>query len=502
MERVLELDPANTEAWCHRAIVHLRHADHAAAARCYRHALTLDTACVAARTGLISGLIPAVPMSEAQALDARVEFERELGAFERWLEARELAANDAWAVARQDFFYLSYQERSNRTLLQRYRGTSSARLKRLTGFSRPSRRARAPGSRLRLGIVSAHIYDHSVFNAIVRGWLERIDRNRFETTVFHLGIRRDAATARAERAVDRFEGQPRTLAEWAALIHKRDLDALIFPEVGIDRNSLALAGLNLGRRQFVAWGHPETSGLPTIDAFISAEAFEPQGAEEHYSEQLVRLPNLGVYYQPEPVEPATLDLDALGIRTDGPVFVCSGAPFKYRPEDDGVLVEIARRVPLCTFVFFTYERRELSAILRARLSAALAAAGLSAERLLAWIPWQPRREFLGLLEQADVYLDTIGFSGFNTIMQAIEAHLPCVALEGRFMRGRLGSGVLRRLELDELIALNKTEYVEIAARLATDRAYRIQIADRLRRAESRAYADQSAVAALERTLLA
>jgi protein O-GlcNAc transferase len=502
VERVLEYAPGDVQAWCHRATVHQQLGDRAAATRCYRHALDLDPACVPARTGLIAGLIPAVPMSAAESLEARAEFDRELAAFELWLAGRELGADDAWTVARQQFFYLSYQEESNKAVLQRYRRASAARLGRQRGLGPAPLAERAPRGRFRLGIVSAHVCDHSVFNAIVRGWLERIDRDRFETSVFSLGIKRDMATEMAQRSAERFEAEPRTLPDWAQHIRGQDLDALIFPEVGIDRNSLALASLRLARRQFAAWGHPETSGLPTIDGFLSADAFEPADGELHYSEQLIRLPNLGVYYRPEPCEPVAVDFAALGIANEGPVFVCPGAPFKYRPSDDTVLVQIAQRLQRCTFVFFEYERRELSALLRSRLSAAFAGAGLVPERLLVWVPWQPRPAFLGILKRADVYLDTIGFSGFNTLMQAVEARLPCVAHEGRFMRGRLGSGILRRLELEELIATSELDYIDIAVRLAADRAYRADIVERLRLAAEHAYADRSAVEALERVLLA
>jgi len=391
--------------------------------------------------------------------------------------------------------------------LQRYRQASAGRL---APFVSPHHRApsrvasghvASSGRRFRLGIVSAHVCDHSVFDAITRGWLETLNRGRFEITVFSLGTQRDAAFDVALATADRFEAQPRSLPGWAHHIREQELDAVIFPEVGIHRNTLALASLRLAPRQFAAWGHPETTGLPTIDAYLSAEAFEPQGADEHYSERLIRLPNLGVYYRPYRLDPTPVDLDSLGIRTEGCVFVCPGAPFKYRPEDDRVLVEIARRLGRCTFVFFTYERQTLSDMLRARLSTAFAAAGMNPD-MLAFIPWQPRAAFLGLLSRAHVYLDTIGFSGFNTLMHAVEARLPCVAYDGRFMRGRLGSGILRRLELEELIAADRSAYIDIAVRLAGDPRSRAQISERLRAAAALAYEDSSAVEALEHVLLA
>ena len=69
-------------------------------------------------------------------------------------------------------------------------------------------------------------------------------------------------------------------------------------------------------------------------------------------------------------------------------------------------------------------------------------------------------------------LDTIGFSGYNTAVQAIECGLPMVTWEGRFLRGRLASGVLRRMSLTELIVQTKADYVNLAVRLATDRTIR------------------------------
>jgi len=132
-----------------------------------------------------------------------------------------------------------------------------------------------------------------------------------------------------------------------------------------------------------------------------------------------------------------------------------------------------------------------------RLNAAFARARLDPKHYLKWIPWQPRASFFGLMDQADVYLDTLGFSGFNTLMQAVQCHLPTVTLAGRFMRGRLGSGILERLGLPELIARDTDHYIELAVRLAEDPGYRASI----RAAEPRLYRDSSAIDALSDLLL-
>lgn len=500
VDRALHLEPGYVDACCTRALLQQNLGDYRAAADSYRRALSLNAGCVLARSGLLSAMVPSVPDSSVEEAQARAAFADELMAFERELPQLDLGESDAWLLARQQFFYQSYQEHSNRDFLRRFRSDSSRRLSAFVPSGAGNILADAAG-RMRLGFVSAHVFDHSVYSAIMQGWLTALDRNKFEITIFSLGSRCDESTLQAGALVDHFESGVRSPAAWAQLIRGRRLDALIFPEVGMDPVTLALAHLRLASRQYAAWGHPETSGLPTIDCFLSAQALEPPDADEHYSEKLIRLPNLGVYYQPHGVAPATVDFDELGISRRGPVFVCAGTPFKYRPDDDFALVDIARRTAHCTFVFFNHERSELSAKLRARVSMAFASAGLDPRRHLAWIPWLPRSAFLGVLRQADVYLDTIGFSGFNTLLQVVEVHLPAVTCEGRFMRGRLGSGILRRLGLSELVAANRAEYVDIAVRLAQSARYRAELRAKIECAKHLAYADGSTVDALARVLL-
>ena len=215
---------------------------------------------------------------------------------------------------------------------------------------------------------------------------------------------------------------------------------------------------------------------------------------------LVQLPGLGVCLEPQKTVAREVDLAALGIRDGVPMLVCPGTPFKYTPRHDAVLVDIARRLGECQFVFFTPQPPELAARLRRRLEAAFAGAGLEAAAFLVWVPWQDRASFHGLLAQADVYLDTLGFSGFNTALQAIECGLPIAAWEGQFLRGRLASGILRRMGLDELVTSTEADYVQTGVKLAQDAAHWGAVRERMLAARGRLYNDAEPVRALERFL--
>ena len=96
-----------------------------------------------------------------------------------------------------------------------------------------------------------------------------------------------------------------------------------------------------------------------------------------------------------------------------------------------------------------------------------------------------------------MYLDTIGFSGFNTALQAVECGLPIVTREGRFLRGRLASGILKRLGLHELVVPTEQAYADLVVRLAEDSAYREALAARIEGSRAALYEDRAPVRALE-----
>jgi len=127
-------------------------------------------------------------------------------------------------------------------------------------------------------------------------------------------------------------------------------------------------------------GHPVTSGFPTIDYFISSDLMEPAGAAEHYSEQLIRLPKLSIYYEPADAPPVGINRAQLGLRDSAVVYWCCQSLPKYLPQFDEVFARIAAEVPDCQFTFIEFAGgRSVTETFRARLDRAFKAVGLIAE---------------------------------------------------------------------------------------------------------------------------
>jgi predicted O-linked N-acetylglucosamine transferase (SPINDLY family) len=358
----------------------------------------------------------------------------------------------------------------------------------------------AGSGRIRVGIVSSYIHDHAVWHALIKGWLRHLDRTRFELDVFHIGSTQDAETLIARESADKFIQGVGNLQNWAETILAQRPEVLIYPDVGMDTLTIKLAGLRLAPVQMTSWGHPETSGLPTMDYYLSAADFESDDSGAYYTERLLRLPHLGCSYQRLAVEHAALDLARLGLAGDHPLLLSAGSPYKYAPQFDWIYPAIARGIGPCKLVFFTYFIREMSEIFQQRLQRAFTQAGVDYDAHVAFIPWLPRPAFYGLLRHAEVYLDTLGFSGFNTAMQAIECGLPIVTREGRFLRGRFASGILRRMGLADLVVQTENDYIALAVRLARDTAFRHGVRRRIEQARHAVFDDQEPIRGLEKAI--
>jgi protein O-GlcNAc transferase len=462
----------------------------------YDAALALSPESAEARWARAMCHVPAMREAREELTATRARFASELDSLERWFDAPR--AEHGWkAVGMAQPFWLAYQEEDNRELLQRYGRLCTRLMAPWQARHAPPPVPRHAVRPVRVGVVSQFFRDHSVWNAIVKGWFQQLDGTHFALQAFCLDPYRDAETHYARSRAVRFEQGHAGLRQWTAAILDARPDVLIYPEIGMDPMSAKLASMRLAPVQAASWGHPETTGLPSIDYYLSAADLEPPGAQANYSERLVALPNLGCFVQAGAVDALPPDRTNCGIEPGVPLLVCPGTPFKYAPEHDWVLAEIARRLGRCRLVFFEHRTRALSAMLRARLAAEFTRRGLAFDENAVFVPWLSRAAFYGLLRSADVFLDSIGFSGFNTALQAVACDLPIVTREGRFLRGRLASGILKRIGVPDLVAVNEEQYVALAVRLAQDAGYRAEIRRRMAAGRPILFEDAAPIRALE-----
>ena len=319
-----------------------------------------------------------------------------------------------------------------------------------------------------------------------RGWLKYLDRERFYVACLHLGERRDEMTAEIEGYCDAFHHLPSDYEGAVRVLSEMRPDIIFYPEVGMSGTAQRLAADRLAPVQCCAIGHPVTTGLSTIDYFVSGELIEPDGAETHYSERLVTLPGVSFPYMPAPLSDAGLGRSHFDLPKDATLFLCLQTPQKYLPADDGLYARIAAEVPNALFVFLGGSSMFDMSILRDRMVAAFRDMQLDPEQHLRFLPHLSPQKYQSLNAVGDIYLDTPGWSGGNTTLEAIYQGLPIVTRRGREMRACVSAGMLALIGATETVADDDATFVDIAVRLAQDIDWRRSVRQKVIEGRTRA----------------
>jgi predicted O-linked N-acetylglucosamine transferase (SPINDLY family) len=497
----LELHADNPAAYHKMGNVFKRLGQQEEAMAALQKALVLDPGLIRARFSLMNIQCPILYEKEEDILSSRAAYAWQLNELCETIDLDGPEAIESAAGAVGEYpFHLGYQG-YNDCSLQREYGNLICRIQaaRYPQWSKPLPPSpQKTGEPLRIGIVSGFFRNHATWNFPVSGLLQAMDRKRFALYGYHTGSRCDHTTDLARQSFDRFVEDDFSLASLCDRILADKLHLLLYPEIGMNRLVVRLSSLRLAPVQCASWGHSTTSGLPTMDYFLSNDLMEPADAANHYTETLIRLPNLGVYYPPPAIETVGVERAELGLKKDAVLYLCLQSLFKYLPQYDEVFPRIAQKAGNCQFVFMTGRlSKPVVNILRRRLADVFSRNGLKSEDYIVFFPYLDDKHYFSLHRSGDVFLDSIGWSGCNTTMDAIARHLPVVTLPGAMMRARQSMALLKMMNVTDTVAESVADYVRIAARLGTDRHWRKQIEYRMAANKHKLYADKTAVEYLE-----
>ena len=334
--------------------------------------------------------------------------------------------------------------------------------------------ARRPGRR-RVGFFSRYVRQHSVstcFSRVVEGVSQSPD--------FDVAL---VSTHSVDPEVySTFRGTvlkvPSAISAAREQIAALELDALIYLDIGMEATSYFLAFSRLAPLQCVVGGHPVTTGITNVDCYLSTGAFEPPGAQDHYSEELVKLAHPPTIFAQPPVPGALKSRTELGMPKRGHLYVCPMKLQKLHPDFDVALGRILELDPDGQVVLFEdHSRAALKQMVLDRLAAALPAESL---RRVAFMPWlKDYRDFVAAVVHADVLLDPFHFGIGSTVVVIGVTGTPQVTLPCAFMRGRIGAYYNELLGVPECTVDGVESYARKAVAIATDPALRATLVGRI-----------------------
>jgi predicted O-linked N-acetylglucosamine transferase (SPINDLY family) len=315
----------------------------------------------------------------------------------------------------------------------------------------------------------------------IKGIVAKVFMQRIKSNYIHLGS--DLETARKE-------------------LEKLDLDYIVYPDLGMKLLPTLLAYSRIAPVQLTTWGHSETSGIDTIDYYISSQWFEKdlRQAQQHYSEKLILMSSLGTFY----ISPHTLFVtnnpdyqadkkrfktkEEWGFAPDVHLYACLQTFYKMSPEFEECLARIIELDPQCVILLsntFPYCKNHLERLRKTM--------GDEKIKRLRWFGSLEKDEFLNLVSISDVCLDPFPFGGCNTSFDAFDYNIPVITMPSEFLHGRFTYGLYRKMGLDECIVSTTEEYAQLAARIGINEKLRHKINRNIEMKKNMVFQEQASI---------
>jgi predicted O-linked N-acetylglucosamine transferase (SPINDLY family) len=402
-------------------------------------------------------------------------------------------------IAENTNFYVQYQGDNDLAIQQQY-GQFVSRIMAANYPEYTQKITHRKTNKIKVGYISAYLQWHTI-GILFLGWIKQYNSDLFEIYSYHLGQKVDEITDLFRYYSDNFYYNPHNWEATLQQIIADKIDILVFLDIGMSPQTTQLAGLRLAPIQCAAWGHPVTTGLPTIDYFISAEDLEPIHRKNHYSEQLITLPSLGIFYQKPALPKCLKNRSDFRLKEESIIYLSSQSLFKYLPQYDQIFCAIAQQVKTAQFIFLSHWNSAITQQFKHRLNRTFSQFGLNFKNHCVILPRLSKQNYLRLHLLADIALDTFQFTGFLTSLDAIACNLPIVTHEGQLMRSRQTAGILKRINVTETIAQNQSEYIKIAVRLGLESDWRNSIVEKIKTNQAILYQDNQCIQSLEQFYL-
>jgi predicted O-linked N-acetylglucosamine transferase (SPINDLY family) len=412
--RALELKPGFAEAHCNlgNALKDQGELDEAVA--CYRRALALKPAYAMAHSNLLFALQYCAGVTAASLAEAHAEYDRR--------HAEPL-----------------------RGTIERHANTRDRR------------------GRLRLGFISPDLGRHPVGFFLVRV-LENLRQDRQQTICYSDRFAKDDLTNRLQAAANHWRDVIGMNDERLAEQIRADRINILFDLAGHTAHNRLLVFARKPAPIQVTWaGYVGTTGLKEMD-YLLADRYEvPEGTEHYYREQVLRMPEGYVCYDPPTYAPPVTTLPALD---HGRVaFGCFNNPAKITPQVVEVWAKVLRRLPGARLVL-KFKGWNDGGVAR-RFGEMFVAHAIDPGRL-EFLGNSPHEELLAEYNRIDLALDPFPYSGGLTTCEALWMGVPVVTCPGETFANRHSLSHLSNVGLTETIAHDLDEYVELAVSLAGD----------------------------------
>ena len=356
-------------------------------------------------------------------------------------------------------FYYSYDDKNNLEL--------SKKLNLLFRNSYPDLNQKFPISytdneKIKIGFVSEYFKNHTI-SKLFKGLILNLDNSLFDIYIFHLDngkeIDEEYLTHEKNGKLKIFK-LPKLFKEKINTILSQNLDLVFYPDIGMSTQLFYLTFLRLAKYQITSWGHPETTGNPNIDYFLSSKLLEIDfdSAKNHYTEELILMDHLPMYFFKPKIK--KIDDDELVSKN---IYSCPQTLFKIHPDFDNVISKILKNDKNAKIYFIKGKEISFTKKTFERLKKKV---GIDIDRITFLDP-MTTKEYINHCGRASVLLDPFYFGAGNSFHESMFYGTPTISKPNQFMRSKIVEGAYKQMKIEEPpIFKSLDEYVHKAIEFA------------------------------------
>ena len=365
-----------------------------------------------------------------------------------------------------NFFHLGYHAKENLELMK---NTSDLFTQIIPNINYVSKNIDKPKNqkKIKVGFISEFLTKHTIAK-LFGGLIKNIDRKKFDIIIFHTHrTKKSLMKNEIDNHSNKVINLSNRIKEQHEQVEKENLDIIFYPEIGMSPITYFLAFARLAPVQIVSWGHPETTGINTIDYFLSSTLLEPNNIRRKYSERLICLSQFPLYYEPPQNLGPLKNRKDLKLPENIRLYGCPQSLFKLHPDFDSILAEVLDRDPEGRIILIGGEgkKKYWSEILKKRWSKNFPILN----KKVLFTNTLSLLEFISLCKCVNVLLDPIHFGGGNSFLETMLVGTPSITMPGTHLKTNIIAAAYKQMKISKPpIVQSSKEYINLAIELAQD----------------------------------
>jgi len=317
--------------------------------------------------------------------------------------------------------------------------------------------------KIKIGFFSTNFRDHAVIKFLI-DTVKVLNNNNFETIAFNYTNPRfqDSVTSDLKRNFTTWH-DIHDLDDVAAvnLIRKNKID-ILFDLVGYSGGTRLEIFKYRSAPIQISWiGYTNSTGLQEMD-YVIADPYVLE-SDQHYSEKILRLPDIWTSHMPINSE---IKINELPAKKNGFITFGSFNNFAKISDDSIVLWSKLLKKVKSKLILKSSSKVHESGINNLLNRFKIQGADLKNIEILKRS--ESHNEHLKSYNKIDIALDTIPYNGATTSYESIWMGVPVLTIVGKSFTSRYGYSINKNLNLDNFIAKDSNDYIDKALKITSN----------------------------------